>query len=87
MDDHSHFNIVEDLKRYLSTPKDISLFSLEEQANVLTLHFIGYLAKPIGIDDNKYKKCLEAFSNSRGKIEWESEAVLNVLRLLTMEEK
>lgn len=69
----------EDLKKHLSTPKDISMKSNEDKAAILTLHFIGYLAKPIGIDDILYRRCLEAFNNNRGKVEWEEEAVLKIL--------
>lgn len=71
---------VEDLEKFLRTPKDISHSSDEIKADILTLHFIGYLAKPIGINDVLYKKCAEAFDANRGKVEWESAAVLKALQ-------
>ena len=72
-------NDIKDLKKFLATPRDISNKTNEEKAGVLTLHFIDYLAKPKGIDDKLYEKCVRAFNDNRGKIEWEIEAVLKVL--------
>jgi len=70
---------MEGLKNFLATPKDVSQESNEEKAGTLALHFIGYIAKPIGIDDVLYRKCIEAFNNNRGKVEREIEAILKVL--------
>ena len=67
------------LRKYLKTPKDIAYESNENKASTLALHFIGYIAKPIGISDKLYKKCLEAFNNNRGKCELEIEAILKIL--------
>lgn len=70
---------IEDLKRFLAKPMDISQKSNEEKAETLVLHFIGYLAKPIGIEDAFYHKCIKAFDDNRGKVEIEIAAVLKVL--------
>lgn len=70
----------EDLKKFLLTPQDISSMGYEDKANTLALHFIGYVAKPKGIDNTIYKKCLDAFNNNRGKVEKEAEAILKVLK-------
>lgn len=70
----------EALEQHLGTPRDIINESLENQANILTLHFIGFIPKPIGISNDTYSKCLEAFSNNRGQFEWEMEAVLEILK-------
>lgn len=71
---------LEDLKKFMLTPQDISSRNYEERANVLALHFIGYVAKPRGIDEIIYKKCLEAFNNNRGQVEKEAGAILKVLK-------
>lgn len=71
---------IDDVFNYLKTPRDISNLPLEEQANIITLAFIGYCAKPIGISKELLEKCCEAFNNNRGKIEKEAEAVLKVLK-------
>lgn len=70
----------DDLMKRLSTPRDISKMSLEEQASIITLSFIGYLARPVGISKELLEKCCEAFNNNRGKVEWEEEAILKVLK-------
>lgn len=70
---------IEDIEKQLRTPRDISKDDLEDQANTLTLAFIGYIAIPIGISKELLEKCCEAFNNNRGKVEWETEAVLKVL--------
>jgi hypothetical protein len=70
----------EDIINYLKIPKDISNLSLEEQANTLTLAFIGFIAIPIGISKGLLEKCCEAFNNNRGQFEWEEEAILKVLQ-------
>ena len=71
---------LEDLKKFLLTPQDISSMDYEGRANILALHFIGYIAKPKGIDEIAYNRCLEAFNNSRGKFEKEEEEILKVLK-------
>lgn len=71
---------VEALKNQFRTPKDLSGMSIEDQSNLLSLHFIGYFAKPTGITDELYNKCIEAFNSHRGKVEWEQEAILKVLK-------
>jgi len=72
--------IIEDVEKQLKTPIDISNLSLEEQADIITLSFIGYIARPTGISKELLEKCLEAFSNNRGKVEREKEAILKVLK-------
>jgi hypothetical protein len=69
----------ENLKRVLGTPKDISNLPTEEQSEILTLHFIGYLAKPTGINEEVYLRCLIAFNANRGKVEEETKAIEEVL--------
>lgn len=69
----------EELLKVLRTPVDISQKSNEEKAGTITLFFIGYIAKPIGISDELLQKCVEAFNDNRGKVEWEIAAVLKVL--------
>jgi hypothetical protein len=73
-------NAKEDIEKFLRTPQDISKKTLEEQANTLTLAFIGYLAIPTGISKELLEKCCEAFNNNRGKFEWEEEAILTILK-------
>jgi len=68
------------LEDYMRTPRDISEASIKDKANILTLHFIGFIAKPIGISDTIYEKCLESFNDNRGQLEWEMEAILEVLK-------
>jgi len=75
-----HNNKVEDLEKYLRTPRDISNDSLEKQAITITLAFIGFIAIPTGISKELLEKCCEAFNNNRGQVEWEEEAVLKVLK-------
>jgi len=72
-------NREEGLKKYLAIPKDLTDASIDDKAGILTLHFIGYVAKPKGISDDVYKKCVEAFNSHRGKMEWEEAAVKKVL--------
>jgi hypothetical protein len=69
-----------ELENYMRTPRDITEAPIEDKANILTLHFIGFIARPIGIEDKIYEKCLEAFSSNRGQFEWEMEAILEVLK-------
>ena len=71
---------MESIRKYMATPRNITNDTLEEQASIMTLHFIGYIAKPIGIPEELYKECLSAFNNHRGKVEWEEESVLKVLQ-------
>jgi hypothetical protein len=73
-------NPYEELEKQLRTPRDISNLSLEEQANTLTLAFIGFIAIPTGISKGLLEKCCEAFNNNRGQFEWEEEAILKVLK-------
>jgi hypothetical protein len=68
------------LKKYLSTPKDISKESLEKKSTTICLWLIGYIAKPIGVSDEILEKCCEAFNKNRGKVEYEEEAIFNVLK-------
>ena len=69
-----------ELENYMRTPRDISKESLESQASILTLAFIGFCAIPKGISKELLEKCCEAFNNNRGKFEWEMEAILKVLK-------
>jgi hypothetical protein len=68
------------IEKQLRTPRDISNDSLEEQANTLTLAFIGFIAIPAGISKELLEKCCEAFNNNRGQFEWEMEAILKALK-------
>jgi hypothetical protein len=70
----------DDIEKFLRTPRDISSMTLEEQANIITLAFIGFNAMPTGITKELLEKCCEAFNNNRGQYEWEVEAVLKVLQ-------
>lgn len=70
---------IEELKRFMKTPRDISSMSNEDKTNHITLYFIGYLARPKGISDELLQECCNAFNNNRGKCEWEEAAVLKVL--------
>jgi hypothetical protein len=70
----------EEFNQYLLTPKDITSCSFKEKATILTLHFIGYLVKPIGIEEDLYKLCLLAFCENRGKIEIEENSVYTVIK-------
>jgi len=73
-------NNIDPLMAILKTPVDLTKVSNVKIAEILTLHFIGYLAKPIGISEELYLKCLESFNNNnRGKVERETEVVLMVL--------
>jgi len=63
----------------LSTPRDLTNLSNEEKAGIITLFFIGYVAKPIGISNELLQKCCDAFNTNRGKTEKEERAVLKVL--------
>lgn len=71
---------MKELNKFLNTPKDISNLDIDEQSEILTLFFIGYIAKPIGISDYLLEKCVEAFNNNRGKIEREQQAIFKVLK-------
>jgi len=71
---------LEKLEKQLRTPRDISKESLEDQANTLTLAFIGFIAVPTGISKELLEKCCEAFNNNRGQFEWEMDAILKVLK-------
>jgi len=75
-----NYKIIDDILNQLKTPRDISKLSLEEQASIITLFFIGYIVKPIGISDELLKKCGETFDKNRGKVEWEEAAVLTILK-------
>ena len=71
--------LVENLMKALSTPKDLAGMDNDHKASIITLYFIGYVAKPTGISKELLEKCCEAFNNNRGKVEREIEAVLKVL--------
>lgn len=66
-----------DLEKFLK--KRIDFNTVSDKAQVLVLHFIGFIPKPINIPDDVYKAAMEAFSNNRGKVEQEEEAVAKVL--------
>lgn len=70
---------IEDIEKYLKTPRDLTNESIESQASILTIHFIGFIVKPKGISEDLYKKCLHAFNNNRGKTELEEKAIFDVL--------
>jgi hypothetical protein len=69
----------EDLKKYLSTPKDWAILNNEERAEALVLSFIGYITRPKNIPKDVLEKCIEVFNNNRGKVENEIEAVFKIL--------
>jgi len=71
--------MIKDVEKFLQTPRDISGMDLVEQADIITLSFIGYTARPTGISKELLEKCCDAFNNHRGTVEWEIEAVLKVL--------
>ena len=66
---------VDDVIKYLSTPKEWSEIKLKDRATTLVLSFIGYIARPKNISPTILEKAIEAFNNNRGKIEIEIEAV------------
>lgn len=68
-----------DVEERMKTPVDLSKATIEKKTDILTLHFIGYLVKPLGIEETLYKECLLAFCDNRGKYEWEAEAIRKVL--------
>ena len=72
-------DMVEDLIKNLSTPKDWNDIKAEDKASILTLSFIGYIARPKNIPQDILEKAVEAFNNNRGKVEIEIEAVEKVL--------
>ena len=67
------------LMEVLTKSIDISQFPPDNKAEVLALSFIGYMAKPIGISEELYKKCLKAFEDNRGKIQQEKDAILQAI--------
>ena len=69
----------ERLKKFLRQPVDLTTKTIKDKASILALHFVGYIAKPTGIYEELYKKCMEAFNDHGGKMEWEEEAILKVL--------
>lgn len=68
-----------DLLKVLNTPIDLASKNLNEQAGLLALHFAGMIAKPTGLSEQIYEKCLEARNKSLPKIEREEEAIYKVL--------
>ena len=80
MDNTEYKKQIDDLERALRTPRDLTNCVPEDQASILALHFIGYIAKPTGISDDLYRRCIQAFNDHRGKVEWEIEAILKVLK-------
>ena len=75
----------EELMRYLFKERDLAEKSTLEKAEILVLHFIGYIPKPIGIDKETFENCVIAFNGSRGKYEKEVEAVKGVLDIQKLE--
>lgn len=60
--------------------EDLTNIALEKQADILTLHFIGFCPKPIGISNELYEKCKVAFNKHRGQYHWEAQAILECLK-------
>ncbi len=69
----------EELKKALYTPRDSNEMDNDRLATTLGLSFIGYCARPSGIDKDLLQKCCDAFNNNRGKAEWEIAAIKKVL--------
>ena len=53
--------------------------SNEDRASNLALSFIGMVARPKNIPEGILEKCIKAFNDNRGKVEWEIQAILKVL--------
>lgn len=71
--------MIDDLKRSLMTPKDSTKMTDDSFACALVLSFIGYVARPSGIDKDLLEKCVKAFNENRGKVESEALAVEKVI--------
>ena len=71
--------IEKDLIKALNTPRDWNEMDNEQRASVLALSFIGYVVRPKNIPKDILEKCAKAFNDNRGKVEWETEAILKVL--------
>ena len=69
----------DDIQKILRTPKDWNKMDKKDQASTLALSFIGMIARPKNIPADLLEKCVEAFNNNRGKIEWEIQAIQEVL--------
>lgn len=67
------------LNKFFNESVDLTNTDNSHKASMLTLHFIGYIAKPTGITEDVYLKCLDAFNSHRGKFQWEEKAILDVL--------
>lgn len=70
---------LEDVKKQLRTPFDVTGKTPHEKASLLCLSFIGYVARPKGLTEQEIRVAVDAFNNNRGKIEWEIEAVEKAL--------
>lgn len=68
-----------ELEEHLRKPVDFNSLPDTDKAGILTLHFIGFIAKPLNVPDDVYKAAAEAFDSHRGKTEWEEEAVAKAL--------
>jgi len=80
MEELNHSDFQAALLKHISEPIDISQKDNNMKASTLALSFIGYVAKPVGISEELYQKCVEAFRNcNAGKIEKEIEAIQKVL--------
>ena len=71
---------MDDVLKYLKTPKDWNKLDINAKADTLALSFIGMVARPKNIPRDVLKKCIKAFSNNRGKFEKEIAAILEVLK-------
>jgi hypothetical protein len=74
---------LKELKRY--TPSsglaiNLSKARTKRKAEVLALHFAGYTAKPIGIEDNTYYKCYEAYLSCKGNLSIAFKDILKILK-------
>ena len=80
LEDASDKELMDAISSAIGTPRDISCKNNYEKANILALSFIGYVAKPVGISEEIYEKCVKAFQNcTAGKIEKEIEAIQQAL--------
>ena len=57
--------------QHLMTSRDATKMSDNELAGVLTLSFIGMIARPYNVNVSMLHSCVKAFNNNRGKTEVE----------------
>jgi len=67
------------LTKFMGTPQDSTKMNDYTFASTLVLSFIGYLARPSGIDPELLEECIDAFNSNRGKTEIETKVVQKVI--------